>query len=103
MEGSENEQSQGRTHVLPSAGDSVGYWIRIGGGVIGIVTVVVTITTFILNQGSDISVLKTQVQAQDARISHNSETIERIYTLLTEIKVDIGEIKGVLAANRASK
>lgn len=95
MDGQEDiEQTpRGRDHILPTVGDSLGYWLKIIIGGASIVTIIVTLTAFILGLGTQLSVLQTRVDAQDVRITKNSETLDKVYDALSDIKADIAAIK----------
>jgi hypothetical protein len=67
----------GRTHILPQANDSFGYWLKAIVGIVSIITAVVLSTIFLVKLPTSAenatATLKTEFQAQ---ATYNAQTFE---------------------------
>ena len=91
MEGSENEQREsglgGRrtTDILRNIGAIIGFGI-----------ILVTATLFIASIVTSLSVLTARVDAQDAKVAHTSDSIDKLSDVVNDTRNRVSKIQGKL-------
>lgn len=95
---------QGRTSVLPSEGDTLGYKVKVYGGIL---TIAVTLTGLLWSAAmsfgtiqSDIFLLESRADTSERKEEANAALFVKIYDVLITIKEDLAEVRGEIKALR---